>query len=77
MTTTPTKRPANSGVSVGNVPALAVTRFFRTMLPAIASSGTIIKKRPISIEIPSVVFQYGVFAEIPANALPLLPVVES
>ena len=41
-------------VSVGNVPADAGTYFLRARLPAIASSGTIIRKRPLSIAIPSV-----------------------
>ncbi len=45
----PTKRP----LSVGNVPAEAGTIFFAAREPAIASIGTIIKKRPMNIARPS------------------------
>ena len=42
-------------------------------LPAAASSGMIMRNRPQSIAIPSVVFKNGVFAFSPAKALPLFP----
>src|SRR5207302_1068608 len=48
MTTTPVSRPAKSGVVVGNVPADAGTVCLRASEPAIASTGTIKKNRPIS-----------------------------
>ena len=60
----------------GNVPALAGTIFFCASEPAMAMIGTIIRKRPMNIAMPSVVLYHGVLAERPAKALPLLPVAE-
>ena len=76
ITITPTTRPTNSGLSVGKVPAETGTIFFCTSEPAIASIGMIIRKRPMNIARPSVVFQNGMLADRPAKALPLLPVAE-
>src|SRR5262249_11987791 len=75
MSTVPIRRPDQSAPYVGNVPRLTGTRCLRTIEPAIASKGTIIRKRPISIARPMLVFQY-VFAPSPAKAEPLLPVAE-
>ena len=44
--------------------------------PVMASIGMIIRKRPMNIAMPSVLFQNGTLADRPANALPLLPVCE-
>ena len=60
----------------GNVPALTGAIFFRANEPAIARMGMIMRNRPMSIEIPSVVSYQAVLALRPANALPLLPVPE-
>ena len=49
------------------------TVFLAASEPAIASIGTIIRKRPISIARPSVVLYQGVLALSPAKAEPLLP----
>ena len=48
--------------------------FLAARLPATASSGMRIRKRPISIARPIVRLYQGVLALMPANALPLLPV---
>ena len=66
----------NSGVVTGKVPNDGGTSFLVARLPATASIGTIIRKRPISIAIPIVVLYQYVFAEIPANAEPLFPVAD-
>src|SRR5262249_8255738 len=71
-----TNSVVNSGVVTGNVPSDGGTAFFRARLPARASIGMIIKKRPSSMAKPIVVLYQYVFAEIPANADPLLPVPE-
>ena len=42
-------------------------------MPAMASAGTIIQKRPMSMSRPSVTLYQGVFALMPAKAEPLLP----
>src|SRR5262252_110076 len=73
MITTPTRSPVNSVPLVGNVPGPGGTVFLLSMEPAIPSTGTIIRKRPASIVMPSVTFHHGVFALSPANAEPLLP----
>ena len=52
---TPISSPLNSGVSVGNVPELAGTIFYFTIVPASASSGITKMKRPIHIAAESVV----------------------
>ena len=44
--------------------------------PANAMMGTIIRKRPMSMAMPSVVLYQGVLAVRPAKALPLFPVAE-
>ena len=48
--------------------------FLAARLPATASSGSRKRKRPISIARPIVRLYQGVFAVMPAKALPLLPV---
>ncbi len=73
ITITLTSKVVNSGVVTGNVPNDGGTIFFRARLPAIASMGMIMKKRPISIVMPIVVLYQSVFAEMPAKAEPLLP----
>ena len=68
------EQAAKSGVRHGNVPSDGGTTFLRRKVPAIASIGMIIRKRPTSIATPSVVLYQSVFALRPANAEPLLPV---
>ena len=72
MTTTPTTRPANNGVCVGNVPADAGTVCLRAIEPAMPRTGMIRKKRPTSMARPSVVSYHCVAVVRPANAEPLL-----
>ena len=74
MRMTLTNRVVNNGVVTGNVPSDGGETFLRARFPAMASIGTIIRKRPTSIAKPIVVLYQYVFAEIPANADPLLPV---
>ncbi len=66
--------------SVLKVPALAGMSFLDARLPASARMGTIMRNRPKSIAIPSVVSQCGLpsagAAVRPAKALPLLPTLE-
>ena len=50
--------------------------FLRASEPASAMIGIIIRKRPISMAMPSVVLYQGVLALRPAKALPLFPVPE-
>ena len=64
--------PANSGVPVGNVPAVGGTVCLRASEPAIASTSTIGRNRPPSIARPSVVLYQSVFPVRPPNAEPLL-----
>src|SRR5262249_27825974 len=71
-----TNNPVNNGVVTGNVPSDGGTLFLRTRLPAIASVGMIMKKRPNNILIPSVELYQSVFAFSPAKAEPLLPAPE-
>ncbi len=73
MTITLTSNVVNSGVVTGNVPNDGGTIFLRARLPAMASIGMIIMKRPISIVTPIVVLYQRVFAEMPAKAEPLFP----
>src|SRR5581483_12263237 len=73
MITTPTKSTTKSPPFVGNVPGPGGTTFLPAKEPAIASTGTIIKKRPISIARPTVTLYQGVLALSPAKAEPLLP----
>ena len=77
MTIAPTTRPPNSGVSVGNVPAVAGTFCLRTSEPPIASAGMIRKKRPISIARPIVIVYQSEPVPWPANADPLLLAAEA
>ena len=49
MRIVPTNSTVKSGVWTGKVPGDGGTSFFLARLPAIASIGTIIKNRPISI----------------------------
>ena len=53
---------------------MAGTFFFAARLPAAASSGIRNRNRPIHMASPIVRLYQGVFALIPAKALPLLPV---
>jgi hypothetical protein len=57
ITITPTSRLTNSGPWVGKVPAETGTSFFCARLPAAASKGIIIRKRPNSMAIPIVVLK--------------------
>src|SRR4030095_9615943 len=68
----PTRRTVNRGVVTGNVPSEGGTYFFFARLPAIATIGIIMKKRPISIvRAPDALYQ-GVFPASPPKAEPLL-----
>jgi hypothetical protein len=69
-----TNSVAKSGVVTGNVPSDGGVIFLRPKLPAMASIGIIIMKRPNSIASPIVVLYQSVLALSPANAEPLLPV---
>ena len=62
MTITPTSSVAKSGVVTGNVPSDGGTCFLRPRLPASASIGMMIMKRPISIAMPIVVLYHFVLA---------------
>src|SRR5262245_54254984 len=70
---TPIKSTVNRGVVTGNVPSDGGTYFFCARLPATASMGIIMKKRPTSIVIAPAVLYQGVLVVNPANADPLLP----
>ena len=73
---TPISSTVNSGVVTGNVPREGGTYFLRARLPAIASMGMIIRKRPINmVNAPAVLYQ-SVFVVRPAKAEPLLPACE-
>ena len=72
MRTTPTSRPANSGVPVGKVPAVAGTGCLRASDAGDREHGTISRKRPTSIARPSVVLNQSVLPVSPPNAEPLL-----
>src|SRR5476649_2408987 len=73
ITTIAVSSPPNSGVSVGNVPAVAGVTCLRTSEPEIASIGMIKKNRPTSIVMPIVVLYQLVFVVMPPKAEPLLP----
>ena len=60
----------------GNVPAEAGTIFFFARLPAIASMGMIMKKRPTSMVIAPAVLYQSVLPFNPPNAEPLLPAMD-
>src|ERR1039458_9857910 len=74
---TPISSTVNSGVVTGNVPSDGGTYFFCARLPAIASMGMIIRKRPISMVKPMVVLYQSVLGFKPPNAEPLLPAPET
>src|SRR5262249_30303898 len=74
MTITLTSSALNRGVVTGKVPGDGGIGFFRPRLPASASIGTIIRKRPASVAIPIVTLYQRVFALRPPNADPLFPV---
>src|ERR1700759_3301045 len=76
MTMTPTTRPTNRPPVVGNVPADGGWDFFAASEPAIAIAGMIIQKRPMNIATAPVTLKNNVLAVIPANADPLLPVLD-
>ena len=67
----------NSGVAVGNVPGPAGTVALAARLPATASMGSSVRKRPASMARPIVVLKNGVLAFSPAKAEPLLAVPEA
>ena len=64
------------GVVTGKVPREGGTYFFCARLPAIASVGMIMKKRPNSMVIAPAVLYQGVLVVNPAKAEPLLPACE-
>ncbi len=72
MTMTLTSSAAKSALVTGKVPADSGTTFLRLRLPAMASGGMIMKKRPKSMVRPSVVLNHLVLAPRPPNAEPLL-----
>src|SRR5271163_1344662 len=74
---TPTRSTVNNGVLTGNVPAEGGASFFCARLPATASIGTIIRKRPTSIATVIDRLYQCVLAFRPANADPLLPVADA
>jgi len=68
----------SEGGCVGRkVPDDSGTCTFFASAPAIAKSGMIIKKRPMSIAKPMVTLYQGVLAVMPAKAEPLFPVPEA
>src|SRR5258707_622744 len=66
-------KSVNNGVVTGNVPTDGGTYFFWARLPAMASMGMIMKKRPTSVVSPVVVSYHGVLGVSPAKAEPLFP----
>ena len=58
------------------MPSVAGVCFFPARLPAIASIGRIIMKRPSSMAMPSDVLYQSVFPLIPPKAEPLLAAAE-
>ena len=76
MMITPISKNVNSGVVTGNVPSDGGTYFFCARLPAMASMGMIMKKRPTSMVMPIVVSYQGVLTVRPPKAEPLLPAPE-
>src|SRR5579872_7118664 len=75
MMITLTRRTVNNGVVTGKVPGEGGTIFLLARLPATASMGTIIRKRPISM-VNARARLYQRFAPRPAKADPLLPAPE-
>src|SRR5262249_6322509 len=76
ITITPTTSPTNRLPVVGKVPAEAGTIFLAASEPAIAIAGMIIQKRPTNIATAPVRLKTIVLAEMPANADPLLRVLD-
>src|ERR1700723_2493778 len=72
MTTVPISKPTNNGPCVGRVPLVTASCFLAARFPATANIGIMMRNRPASIVMPSVRLYQGVFALMPANALPLL-----
>src|SRR5437879_12922574 len=73
MTIVPISRTTNSEPCVGKVPLVTGISLLPARLLAIASAGMMKRNLAISMSIPSVRLYQGVFALIPAKALPLLP----
>src|ERR1700733_14074886 len=76
MRMTPTSSTVKSGERIGKVPGDGGPSFFFARLPATASMGTIMKKRPTSIAVASDKLYQCVLALSPAKAEPLFPVAE-
>ena len=69
--------PCERNGVTGNVPADSGTVFFLARLPAMASTGMIMKNRPSSWATAVLVLYHMVFTFRPPNAEPLLPVDET
>ncbi len=74
---TPTSSTVNSAVLTGNVPDEGGTLFFCARLPARASMGTIMRKRPASMLNARVRLYQLVLVVRPPKAEPLLPAVDT
>src|SRR5207253_8835919 len=68
MITTPKSRPANRGVPVWKVPAVAGMCLLRPRDPAMASTGIMAPRRPTSMTSPRVVSYHWVLADRPPKA---------
>ena len=73
MTMVATSKPEKSPPVTGKVPTDSGTIRFFARLPAIASTGIIMKKRPSSWATPVLVLYHMVLTLKPPNADPLLP----
>ena len=65
--TTNTSSPQNSGVCVGKVPAPTGTAFLAARLPAKASTGMAVQKRPVHMlrdTLPNLDFAVDLFASV-------------
>ncbi len=71
-----TNNIVNRGVVTGKLPCEGGAIFLPASEPAMASIGTIIRKRPANMVMPSVMLYQFVFALSPAKAEPLLPAAE-
>jgi hypothetical protein len=76
MKITPSSNAANNGRWVGNVPAEAGTGFRRASDPASARTKIIGANLLSNITMPSTELYHTVFTDKPANAEPLLLLVE-
>src|SRR5258706_14059945 len=76
INTTPSTRPPNNGVSVGNVPDVLGTFCLGTNEPPMARVGMTRKKRPISMHKARVVWYQLLVTVRPPNAEPLLLVAD-